>query len=105
MTAANTVPASKAGDSSRAATPDDLKPAACSAITLTAKLSGSGTITGTAAAELITGSAVVDTIQGRQGDDCILAGGGNDSLNGGAGTDVCIGGAGTNTFTNCETQL
>jgi len=105
LTAANTVPASRAGDSSRAAGPNDLKPSACSAITLTATVTGSGAINGSVAAELVTGSAGVDTITARNGDDCVLGGAGDDSLNGGAGTDVCIGGAGTNTFAQCETQI
>ena len=105
LTAANTVPASRAGDSSRSATPDTLKPSACSGITLSAKVSGAGTFGGTNADELISGSAGVDTISARNGNDCVLGGAGNDDLNGGPGTDVCIGGAGTNTFAACETQL
>ena len=105
VTAANTVPASRAGDSSRTAGANDLKPSACSAITLTATFTGAGAINATNADELVTGSAGVDTITARNGDDCVLGGAGNDSLNGGAGTDVCIGGAGTNTFAQCETQL
>jgi Ca2+-binding RTX toxin-like protein len=105
LTAANTVPSTKASDTNRAATPNTLKPAACSTITLTAKLTGSGTINGTNAAELITGSSAVDTIFGRQGSDCLLGGAANDTLNGGAGNDVCIGGPGTTNYNNCETQL
>ena len=106
QTSANTVVPTKAGDVSRSVTPNDLKPTECAAITLTAKLSGSGTINGAATAELITGSAAVDTISGNNGDDCILGGAGNDSLAGGAGIDVCIGGAGTDTFNNnCETKI
>ena len=105
LTSANTVPVSRAGDSSRAAGANQLKPSACSAITLTAKVSGSGFIFGTGAAELVTGSAVADTITAAGGDDCLLAGAGNDILNGGTGTDVCIGGAGTNTYFSCETTI
>ena len=105
QTAANTVGGTKAGDDSRAAAPNDLKPTECAALSLTAKLSGSGTITGTSANELITGSAIIDSISGGAGNDCLLGGAGNDVLNGGSGTDVCIGGAGTDTFSNCETQI
>lgn len=105
QTAANTVGATKAEDDTRAITPNDLKPSQCAALTLTAKRSGSGTITGTAAAELITGGSGVDNINGAGGTDCILGGAGNDAINGGAGVDVCIGGAGTDTFSNCETQI
>ncbi len=106
LTAANTVPGSKAANRSSAVTAEQLKPSACNAITLTAVVTGSGTFGGGAASELILGSAGVDTITGGNGNDCIVAGGGVDSLNGGAGTDVCIGGAGVDTFNaSCETQI
>jgi Ca2+-binding RTX toxin-like protein len=104
-TAANSVVTTRADDSSRAATPNDLKPSACSGITVTAKVTGSGAINGTNVAELITGSAVADSITARGGNDCVLGGAGDDTLNGGGGTDVCIGGAGTNTYANCETII
>ena len=104
QTAANNVGDTRAEDDQRPITPNDLKPTQCAALALTAKRTGSGTITGNASAELITGSGAVDTIDGAGGNDCILGGGGNDALRGGAGTDVCIGGAGTDTFNGCETQ-
>lgn len=105
QTEANTVAPTKAENDTRAIGANDLKPVECASITVTAKISGSGTITGTAASELITGSAGADNISGGQGNDCILGGAGNDTLNGGPGTDVCIGGGGTDTFSGCETQL
>ena len=106
QTAGNTVATTKAEDDSRTAAPNDLKPTECTAITLTAKRSGSGTINGASTAELITGSSGVDTISASGGDDCVLGGAGNDSLTGGAGVDVCIGGDGTDTFnSSCETQI
>lgn len=107
LAAANTVPGSKGADRSSAVTAEQLKPTPdCSAIVLSALLTGSGTINGGAASELILGSSGVDTIRGNGGDDCIVAGGGNDSLRGDAGTDVCIGGPGTDTFhPTCETQI
>lgn len=105
QTSANTIPGTKLADRSQAITPDTLKPTQCSAIALTAKLSGSGVISGASTAELITGGAAIDTIAGNSGNDCIMGGDGNDAINGGAGTDVCIGGAGTDTFTSCETQI
>lgn len=81
---------------SRTVTVDDLKPPACSGITLTNFVSGSGTITGTVANDLILGSSGADTINGGDGDDCIVGGGGN---------DVCNGDAGTDSFdSSCETQ-
>ncbi|MEY2420190.1 MAG: hypothetical protein QOI95_257 [Acidimicrobiaceae bacterium] len=106
QTAANTVATTKVEDDTRVIGANDLKPTQCAAITLTTKLTGSGTINGGAANELITGGAAVDTISGNNGNDCLMGGGGNDSLNGGAGTDVCIGGLGTDTFNaSCETQI
>lgn len=105
LTSANTVPVSKASDSSRAATANDLKPVECAGVTLSAIVSGSGSISGTNAAELITASSGADSIQAKVGNDCLLGGGGDDSLDGGPGNDVCIGGAGANTFTSCETQI
>jgi Ca2+-binding RTX toxin-like protein len=104
VSAANSVPATKANDNSRAITADTLKPTPdCSGITVTTKVNGTGTFSGTNNADLITGSAAIDTITGLNGNDCILGGGAADSLNGGGGTDVCIGGAGVDTFLNCET--
>lgn len=123
LAAANTVPGSKASDTTRAITPNDLKPTECAGVALTAKIVGSGTISGGAAAELIIGSAGNDTITGGGGSDCILGGGGddningnggpdvilggpgNDTINGGAGADTCYGGTGTDTFTSCATTF
>ena len=106
VTASSVVPASKASRRTQSVTADDLKPAACSAITLAGIATGSGTINDTAASNLVLGSAGVDTMRGNNGNDCILGGAGNDSLRGDAGTDVCIGGGGTDTFnSSCETQI
>ena len=105
LTAANTVPASRIGSSAQAITANALKPSTCSGITLSSIVTGSGTFSGTSAANLVLGSAGVDSISAAGGDDCVLGGGGNDALNGGAGTNVCIGGPGTDTFTNCATQI
>jgi Ca2+-binding RTX toxin-like protein len=96
LSAANTVPGSKAADRSSTVTAEELKPNDCSAIVLTALLTGSGVITGGNASELILGSSGADTISGGNGDDCIVGGG---------GIDVCTGGAGTNKFVSCEAQL
>lgn len=104
-TAANSVGGTKAVDNTRTAGPNDLKPTECAALTLTAKISGSGTITGTSANELITGSSGTDNINGGFGNDCIIGGAGNDTINGGSGTDVCIGNGGNDSFSNCETQI
>lgn len=105
LTAANTVPASRAGSAVQAITPNMLKPPACAAITVTSLRVGAGSFNGTGAAELVLGSAGPDTINARGGADCVLGGGGNDSLTGGTGTDICLGGPGTDTFSNCETGV
>ena len=106
LAATNVVPTTYASQTASAIGANNVKPSDCSTITVTAKLTGSGTINGTSAAELITASAAVDTTNGNAGNDRILGGGGDDSLTGGAGTDVSIGGPGTDTFnSNCETRI
>ena len=97
--------ASNVGVQSVAVSADKIKPAACSALTLTTIVSGSGTITGTTGNDLILGSSGNDTIDGLGGDDCIIGGAGDDTIDGNDGTDVCIGGPGTDSFSNCETEI
>lgn len=98
------VPPSNVGQQSVPVTAEDIKPPACEAMYLTNIVSGSGTLTGTAANDLIIGSAAADTVDGLGGDDCILGGSGDDLITGGDGTDVCLGGPGTDAFTTCETE-
>ena len=105
ITAANSVPASSLGQQAQTTTPNTLKPSACSAISVSTKVAGSGTFSGTSGANLIAGGAGPDSISGLGGNDCILGGAGDETINGGAGTDVCIGGPGTDTFAACETQI
>ena len=107
LTAANTVPTTRLGNlPADAVDVNKLKPNQCDTITLTAIRTGTGTFSGTSAAELVLGSAAVDTISAANGNDCVVGGAGNDSLNGGNGTDVCIGGLGTDSFnSSCETQV
>jgi Ca2+-binding RTX toxin-like protein len=102
FTAANTVPATKAGTQTFTIDANALKPASCASLNLSAIVTNNNPGN---AAELILGTAAADTINGKSGDDCILGGGGNDSITGGPGTDVCIGGPGTDTFASCETQV
>jgi len=92
--AANLVPVTWLGESRRTITPNDLKPAACAALSLTNLITGSDTFNGTNNNDLILGSPGADTINGRQGGDCILGGGGNDVIYGFVGNDVLLGGPG-----------
>jgi Ca2+-binding RTX toxin-like protein len=105
LAAANSVPASNAERDVSTVTANQLKPAACSGVTVTAVVTGGGN--GGNASELVLGTAGVDSpLRGMNGNDCILGGGGNDLLRGDGGTDVCIGGPGTDTFhTTCETRI
>lgn len=98
----NTVPSTLATRFVTAIGPDDLKPAACSALTLTSLVIGT---TGTNGNDLLLGGSGADTMNARGGRDCVLGGGGDDALDGGTGSDVCIGGPGVNSYTRCETQL
>jgi Ca2+-binding RTX toxin-like protein len=106
-TAANSVPATRAGSSSRSIGAQDLKPAACASLTLTNVVTGSGSISGTTAADLVLGSSGIDTVTAGNGNDCVVGGGGADIINGGAGTDVCIGGPGIDVLDplTCETAI
>ena len=106
LAATNTVPGSFAERDVSAISIDAKKPKPdCNGITVTALVTGAGTVNGTNAAELVLGSAGVDTMDGKAGNDCIVGGAGNDAITGGSGTDVCIGGPGTDTFATCETQI
>jgi hypothetical protein len=108
MAASNTVPLTHLDQSQSAITANDLKPAACAALDLTAIVvcpGGGANCRGTGATELILGSPDAEEIRGQGGNDCIMGGDGDDHLRGGAGNDVCIGGPGTDTFTNCATQI
>jgi len=98
------VPSSNVGQQSISVTAEDIKPPACETLYLTNIVSGSGTLTGTAANDLIIGSAEADTIDGLGGNDCILGGNGDDLISGNDGTDVCLGGTRTDTFTTCESE-
>ena len=104
FTAASAVPSTRAGEATDTITVSQLRPSACSALTLTALVNGSGTFSGSGAAELLLGSPGADSITAGGGNDCLVGGGGNDTLNGGQGTDVCLGQAGTDSFSGCETQ-
>jgi signal peptidase I len=104
--ASTIVPASNAGRELDSITVNELKPAACSAVTLGGIRTGTGVISDGGASNLVLGSAAVDTMRGNGGNDCLVGGGAIDSLRGDGGTDVCIGGPGLDTFhVSCETQI
>ncbi len=102
--AANSVTGSKAEQfQSGATTANDLKPAECAALNLTAIVAHPSV--GGAAAELVLGTNSGQTLSAGGGNDCLVAGGGNDTLDGGTGTDVCLGGSGVDTYqASCETS-
>lgn len=105
LTATNTLPTTRAGQSAEAIAANSLKPGACGGISLSDRAVGSGSFSGTGASELVIGSGGADTIAALGGSDCVLGGGGDDEIDGGAGADVCLGGAGTDTFIDCETEI
>lgn len=97
------VPSTRLTNQASAVTANTLKPAACSAITLTRLVvCTGGNCDGTSADELLVGTAGGERIRGRGGSDCILGGGGDDDLVGNGRSDVCIGGPGNDAFTTCE---
>ncbi len=104
VAAANSLPETGIGAAQRTITANDLKPAECANVNVTAVYNANGTFAGFATNDLIFGSAGIDTIQGGGGDDCIVGGGGDDAIFGDAGTDVCIGGPGIDSFDSlsCE---
>jgi S-layer protein len=70
---------------------------------LSAKISGSTTITGGAGDDVLTGVGATDTISGGGGADAIVGGGGADILTGGEGADTITGDAGNDTINLTET--
>ena len=106
-TASNVTPTTRASDTSQAITPNDVKPAACGGITVTALFVGDGDIdTSSDASDLVLGGPNAKEIRTRKGDDCIVAGGGDDTIRCDQNTDVAIGGPGNDSFhATCETQI
>jgi Ca2+-binding RTX toxin-like protein len=99
------VPTTRLGSHSATPVADDMKPADCDTLPLTAIVRGSGSFSGTSANELVLGSSNGDSPNAGSGNDCVLGGAGSDIIAGGPGTDVCIGGDGLDTFFGCETQI
>jgi Ca2+-binding RTX toxin-like protein len=120
LAAANTVPASSAGETTASVDPFNLRPAECAGMPLTDLVTGDITVHGSDANDLIFGGSGNDNIDGKNGDDClvgssgndvitgnngndiILGGPGNDIIDGKNGYDICYGGPGTDTFMGCE---
>jgi len=92
--ATNAVPETSVADTASAVSLADLGPLDCAGVDVTAVVTGSILVIGSAANELLLGSPLVDDISGAGGDDCIVGGGGADILSGGPGADVLIGGPG-----------
>jgi hypothetical protein len=90
-TASNTVPVSRLGSRTVATGIAELRPLACSTMTLTVLLKGTGNISGSNSAELILAARGAAKITGSGGNDCIVGGADATDIDGGAGTDVCIG--------------
>lgn len=105
LAAGLSMPASNVDRQARNVSANDVKPAACSGLYLSAIVTGTGTVTGTTGNDLIIGSSGADLIDGLGGNDCILGGGGDDSLAGSDGSDVCLGGPGNDLFTDCESEV
>jgi Ca2+-binding RTX toxin-like protein len=101
LAAANTVPATRIGQSDHAVTLQQLAPPECAAIAagLTSLIVGSGAFDGDNGNNLILGSAGNDLIRALQGNDCVVGGGGNDDLRGNQGNDVLVGGSGNDALT------
>lgn len=100
------VPATRLTNQAQAITANALKPASCSAITLSrVVVCTGGNCDGTNQNELILGTSSSERIRGRGGNDCILGGGGDDNLVGNNRSDICIGGPGFDTFNTCEVQI
>jgi Ca2+-binding RTX toxin-like protein len=106
VAAGNTIPTTRLDENTAAINANAIKPAACSALNLTAiVICTGGNCNGTAANELILGTSTGEIIKGKGGTDCIVGGGGDDDIRGNNGGDVCIGGPGADTFTTCETPI
>lgn len=109
FTASNTVPATKVGQFTQAISPSQLEPAECisNGVTVTSIVSGSGTITATAAYQLVLGSSSNDTLtdSNDEGNDCMVGGAGTDSFTGWKHhNDLCVVSTATQTsgtITNC----
>lgn len=101
------VPTTRLTDQTRAVDPNEIKPSACSGLTLNDLVVCTGGIcNGSNRSELILGSAGYDNIRGKNGNDCIVGGDGDDDITGDNGTDICIGGPGNDILdTKCETQI
>jgi len=102
------VPTTRLTDQTRGINPNELKPAACSAINLTNIVICSptgGVCNGTNGNDLMLGGPSTDSIHGKNGTDCLMGGGGDDDITGNSGSDVCIGGPGNDTFSKCATEI
>lgn len=100
-TASNTVPTSRLGSRTTSTGISELRPPACSGMTLTNLVTGTGNVNGTNGNDLVLGGRGTKAVNGKAGDDCLLGGVDATSVDGGAGSDVCIRHA-TTKASNCE---
>lgn len=105
VAATNTIPATRLDDKTSSISLNNLKPSACSGISVTNLITDTGSITGTSGNDLILASSGIDIIDGSGGNDCIVGGGGDDLIAGGDGSDICLGGPGTDVFATCEGEM
>lgn len=93
--AANVVPSPRIGELVHPLTANDLKPAECAHLNLTAIVTVGGSSGGS---ELVLGTSGADAYRSNGGDDCVVGGLGDDVLNGSGGADVLLGGPGNDTL-------
>src|SRR5687767_10227854 len=82
LTAQNVVGSTRADQSDASIDVNELKPSECAGLSLSGRVSGSGTVTGGAASELVVTGSGADTVDGAGGDDCIVGGAGDDAIKG-----------------------
>ncbi len=102
LTAANTVPPTRAGVTVDPLSPDGvkankLKPPECASLSLQ-RVVIIGVHTPNNQNELILGTSGNNSINALGGHDCVLAGGGNDIVRGWSGNDVLLGGPGNDSL-------
>jgi hypothetical protein len=90
-TANNAIPATSISQYTHSIGPNDLKPAACTSLTLTHLVLGNTNGGSGLGADLVLGTPSTDTITETVGHNCIIGGAGTDSITASTPpTDICI---------------